>query len=225
MLNVAVMPKTYRSSKPTTATVPAVSLAHMNSPVKVQRRRAAYNGHIEYITPAASSLATAKVHCYARHSTRAGRRQQLNASAIPETAAGMTAVGQTSFAWSSYVSRRINLDLAIDEAVAGALRHREQQWGPELAIVFLSSAYVAEYGQLVQQLRAKIPSLKYIFGSTVSVWCYSCWHGILSDTSSCGSTEALCRCQYIPQSCLHIVNLKSRVFMGYLTACQVSKSW
>jgi deleted-in-malignant-brain-tumors protein 1 len=72
-----------------------------------------------------------------------------------------------SFQWSSNVSRRINLDLAVEEAVAGALSREAAGWDPQLAIVFLSSAYVAEYDQLVELLRQKVPSLKHIFGSTV----------------------------------------------------------
>jgi small ligand-binding sensory domain FIST len=59
------------------------------------------------------------------------------------------------------------LDLAVEEAVAGALNSKSAGWEPELAIVFLSSAYVREYDQLVELLRQKVPSLKHVFGSTV----------------------------------------------------------
>jgi len=65
------------------------------------------------------------------------------------------------------LQRRINLDLAVEEAVSCALK--DQQWHPELAIVFISSAYVAEYDQLISELRAAVPSLKYIVGSSVGV--------------------------------------------------------
>ena len=66
-----------------------------------------------------------------------------------------------------HLQRRINLDLAVEEAVSCALK--DQQWHPELAIVFISSAYVAEYDQLISELRAAVPSLKYIVGSSVGV--------------------------------------------------------
>jgi hypothetical protein len=88
-------------------------------------------------------------------------QQQQSSTAVPSTATS------GSFHWSSNVSRRINLDLAVEEAVAGALNSRSAGWEPELAIVFLSSAYVREYDQLVELLRQKVPSLKHVFGSTV----------------------------------------------------------
>lgn len=96
------------------------------------------------------------------HVVRASQQQQ-SSTAVPSAAAA------GSFQWSSNVSRRINLDLAIEEAVAGALSSKAAGWEPELAIVFLSSAYVAEYDQLVQLLRQRVPSLKHIFGSTVGL--------------------------------------------------------
>jgi small ligand-binding sensory domain FIST len=70
------------------------------------------------------------------------------------------------------VSRRINIELALEEAIEGARRGQAEDWEPELAIVFLSSAYVQEYGSLVSLLRRKVPSLKYITGSTVSMLTY-----------------------------------------------------
>jgi hypothetical protein len=66
------------------------------------------------------------------------------------------------------VSRRVNIELAIEEAIEGARKGLAEDWEPELAVVFLSSAYVQEYGSLVVTLRSKLPSLKYIAGSTVS---------------------------------------------------------
>ena len=72
-------------------------------------------------------------------------------------------------AWSSHVSRRINLDLAIEEAVAGAHKQlcSDSAAEPQLAVVFVSSAYAQDYDQVVPQLRKRLPSLKFIFGSTV----------------------------------------------------------
>ena len=70
--------------------------------------------------------------------------------------------------WSSYVSRRINLELALDEAIEGARQGHADDWQPELAVVFISSSYVQEYGSLISLLRNKVPSLKHITGCTVS---------------------------------------------------------
>jgi hypothetical protein len=104
-----------------------------------------------------------------KHVVRASQQQQSSTAAPSVAAPG-------SFQWSSNISRRINLDLAIEEAVAGALSSKATGWEPELAIVFLSSAYVAEYDQLVKLLRHRVPSLKHIFGSTVSLTKQACCH-------------------------------------------------
>lgn len=98
---------------------------------------------------------------------RAPQRAKCAApAALPTTAEN--GVAQQPF-WSCCVSRRINLELAVEEAVAGALREAPQQQ-PELAIVFVSSAYTAEYSSVVEQLRAAVPSLTYIVGSSVRRW-------------------------------------------------------
>jgi hypothetical protein len=99
-----------------------------------------------------------RVLCAAQstHAQSAAARQQQ--AAVPTT---------TSPTWSSFVSRRINIELAIEEAIEGARKGLAEDWEPELAVVFLSSAYVQEYGSLVDTLRSKLPSLKYIAGSTV----------------------------------------------------------
>jgi hypothetical protein len=96
------------------------------------------------------------------HVVRASQQQQ-SSTAVPSVAA------PGSFQWSSNISRRINLDLAVEEAVSGALSNQATGWEPELAVVFLSSAYVAEYDQLVDLLRQRVPSLKHVFGSSVSL--------------------------------------------------------
>lgn len=95
-----------------------------------------------------------------QHVVRASQ-QQHSSTAVPRVAAA------GSFQWSSNISRRINLDLAVEEAVTGALSSQAAGWEPELAIVFLSSAYVSEYDQLVELLQQNVPSLQHIFGSTV----------------------------------------------------------
>lgn len=114
------------------------------------------------------------MHHVCRHRTirryrvvRASSQQstEQEQSAAAELAA---AVPATTPSWSSCVSRRINIELAIEEAIEGASKGKPEHWEPELAVVFLSSAYVQEYGSLISLLRSKVPSLKYIAGSTVS---------------------------------------------------------
>jgi hypothetical protein len=86
-----------------------------------------------------------------------------------QSAAAQAAVPTTAPAWASFVSRRINIELAIEEAIEGAKIGQSEGWEPELAVVFLSSAYVQEYASLISLLRSKVPSLTHIVGSTVSV--------------------------------------------------------
>lgn len=86
------------------------------------------------------------------------------ARAAAKTAA--STAGAATAEWSSCVSRRVNMELAVEEAVEGARAGHPEDWEPELALVFLSSAYVAEYRSLVELLRSKVPSLRIITGST-----------------------------------------------------------
>lgn len=70
--------------------------------------------------------------------------------------------------WGSYVSQIENLDDAIRDCVINTLRHIGRDSVPELAIVFVGSAHGKDFGKVVPILRALVPSLKHIFGCTVS---------------------------------------------------------
>jgi hypothetical protein len=70
--------------------------------------------------------------------------------------------------WGSCVSTRSKLKAALAEAVANIHSGMDRPFEPELAIVFASCSYGRELDKLALLLRAQCPTLKYIFGSTVS---------------------------------------------------------
>jgi hypothetical protein len=81
--------------------------------------------------------------------------------------------GPQAAIWSSHVSRRMNLANAVDDAVDNSLAAARvavglaQECEPDLAIVFLSSAFAEEWSStLVPALRKRLPSLKRVIGCT-----------------------------------------------------------
>lgn len=103
------------------------------------------------------------------HATRVQRASDRHRHTHVRPAAASTdAAGTSRLQWSSYVSRRINLDLAVEEAVEEVLKDFQPETPATVAIVFLSSAFVGEYDQVVAELRKRLPSLKVVWGSTVS---------------------------------------------------------
>lgn len=80
----------------------------------------------------------------------------------------------TALQWASAVSTRPDLDKAINDAIAAASKGLAAGQPPELAFVFLSSAYNEQVDDTVALLRAKLPSLKHVFGCSVSVIAAEC---------------------------------------------------
>ncbi|KIZ02656.1 hypothetical protein MNEG_5306 [Monoraphidium neglectum] len=70
-----------------------------------------------------------------------------------------------SWAWATAVSRRVNLDLALTEAVEAALNSSGRP-EPEVAFVFASSAYGRALDLLVPLLRRLLPSARAVVGCT-----------------------------------------------------------
>lgn len=68
--------------------------------------------------------------------------------------------------WTSHVSKRINLSIAIEDAVSTAQSKFQTGQQPDVAIVFVSSAYADQYERVVPLLREHLPSLKYVFGTS-----------------------------------------------------------
>jgi hypothetical protein len=58
---------------------------------------------------------------------------------------------------------------ALEQSVEAALNAPSSCSSPDLAVVFISSAFVRHYDRVVEEVRKLVPSLKTIVGSTVSV--------------------------------------------------------
>jgi len=89
-------------------------------------------------------------------------------STTPGLDQGPTSSTTQAYFWGSGMSRSLNLELALDQACAQALSTSapENDVAPDLAIVFISSAYAEQYEQVVPILRARLPSIKHIVGCT-----------------------------------------------------------
>jgi hypothetical protein len=92
-------------------------------------------------------------------------RHPLARRGLPSAAAPCATAAAA--AWTACVSEAEQFQQAVQEAVAGACSAPNASAEPELALVFCSSAFVREYGQVVAELRRLLPSLKAIVGSTV----------------------------------------------------------
>lgn len=81
--------------------------------------------------------------------------------------------------WRTRVSRRINLELALEECVQATLPPQPTASSssgggddaaaapqPDIAIVFCSTTYHQDYERLVAMLRQRVPSLRHVFGCT-----------------------------------------------------------
>jgi deleted-in-malignant-brain-tumors protein 1 len=72
--------------------------------------------------------------------------------------------------WGSFCSRGADVSGALADcidAIQGSWRTDSSQ-EPQLAIVFVSQTYDADINDVVAELRARLPSLKHIFGCSVS---------------------------------------------------------
>lgn len=75
---------------------------------------------------------------------------------------------QNEIRWGSYVSTKEDLPDAIEEAVDRIMGSIGNDSQPELAIVFVSSTHGPDYSTVVPLLRKRLPSLKHVFGCSVS---------------------------------------------------------
>ncbi len=78
--------------------------------------------------------------------------------------------GDQTFKWGSYLSRELELDAAIAEATAAILGEMGPDSRPDLALVFASNHWSDDMGEVVGLLRKAVPSVKCVFGCTVSVF-------------------------------------------------------
>ena len=70
--------------------------------------------------------------------------------------------------WGSYLSKSPSLPDAVNEAVDRILESIGRDSQPELALVFVSSVYGPDFESVVPMLRERLPSLKSVFGCSVS---------------------------------------------------------
>lgn len=81
------------------------------------------------------------------------------------SSAGSTA---SELLWRSHVSKARGIGFAIDECVQSIMSAAgPSPPAPDLAIVFISSAYSNQYDEVCQYLVKRVPSLKFIVGSSV----------------------------------------------------------
>ncbi len=131
--------------------------------------------------------------CRAAGRPLAAQRQQRVVRATAAAAAAAAADGAHERpTWASHVSRRINLALAVEEAVAGALARGPPGWAPTLVLAFVSSAYSAELPSMLELLRNHLPSVTSVFGSTVWHHAAFCPRVITSCTRAPSRHSLLC---------------------------------
>ena len=97
----------------------------------------------------------------------------MHASALPATSTTGTVVPASTdgeIRWGSYISKLPTLEAAIEEAVLNIQASIGEDAQPQLAMVFVTSRHEEEYSSILSMLRARLPSLKYLFGCSVSVW-------------------------------------------------------
>jgi small ligand-binding sensory domain FIST len=91
--------------------------------------------------------------------------------------------------WGSALSRDEELEAAIEEAIADVKAGMEAgaDFAPDLALVHASSVHGDDFESVVPLLRQKLPSLRTIFGSSVSVGLL-----LLRSTDNLRSCNVLC---------------------------------
>lgn len=96
---------------------------------------------------------------------RVGQQQLATGTVVPAGPSG------DPLRWGSFVSKLSSLEASIDEAVRNILASIGPDSQPELAIVFVSSVFGPEnFDVVVPRLREAVPSLKYVFGCSVSAY-------------------------------------------------------
>lgn len=122
--------------------------------------------HPRYIHAAFSRSSWRPRHYQANHGLLRAAKSEADTTNYPLTSTVET-IGDC-IQWGSCVSTRSKLKAALAEAVTNINSGMDRTFEPELAIVFASCSYGRELEKLVPLLRAQCPTLKYIFGSTVS---------------------------------------------------------
>lgn len=115
-----------------------------------------------------------KPHCLQGHRSSASRPQTVrlrqgvcrSTTSLLAGSAATTRPGE--FRWGSFLSRKEFIDDAVAEAVSSILQNIGKDAQPNIALVFVSSAYGQQYDRVVPALRELVPSLQCIYGCSVS---------------------------------------------------------
>lgn len=97
-----------------------------------------------------------------------GNSIRVMASSQPASSPNVVASRVRQIRWGSWLSTAESLEAAIPECVARILAGIGRDAEPELAIVFVSSAHGGQYDKVIPLLRQQLPSLKFVFGCSVS---------------------------------------------------------
>lgn len=80
---------------------------------------------------------------------------------------GQDSNGSSDFRWGSFLSSLPTVPDAVAEAVQATIASIGPDAQPQLAIVFVTSEYSAQFDLVVPTLRQLLPSLKHIIGCSV----------------------------------------------------------
>jgi hypothetical protein len=124
-----------------------------------------------------------KSHCLQGHRSSASKSQTVrlrqgacrSTTSLLEGSAATTRPGE--FRWGSFLSRKEFIDDAVAEAVSSILLNIGKDAQPNIALVFVSSAYGQQYDRVVPALRELVPSLQCIYGCSVSTHGRECTTG------------------------------------------------
>ena len=104
--------------------------------------------------------------------------------------------------WQTYLSSKTNFAEALEEVIEGCSGRLGSQQ-PQLAMIFVSSAFADQYHEIVPELRKRLPSLTEIAGCSVSIgsrFCLLCMlqqhgrsslHDATLTTNSCRDSVSL----------------------------------
>jgi small ligand-binding sensory domain FIST len=70
--------------------------------------------------------------------------------------------------WGSYVSSKPTVHDAVEEAVERISAGLSPDFAPDIALVFASCSYGQDLENVVSEIRKQLPSVKRIFGCSVS---------------------------------------------------------
>lgn len=146
-----------------TTAVAAMHCPHMRSVVRCDTTQ------YQLLSHARPSLT--KPWCRRLTSSRS-KRSTLRASADPAPAAApassVIASKRGDLAWASCVSSLPSVNAAVQEAVDSILEQQDDDFEPDLAIVFASCNYGSQLQDVVSAIRRQVPSVRHVFGCSVS---------------------------------------------------------